>query len=76
MASKNATIYCLIGALSAAAILGANVWALRGNLRASQVALTEAHSSIAIIQHEAAMCRGMIGGQGEPAWQVRISMRL
>ena len=72
MASKNATVYCLIGALSAAAILGANVWALRGNLRASQAALTEAHSSIAIIQREAAMCRGMIGGQADPVWQAHI----
>ena len=72
MARQNVTIYCLIGALSAAAILGANVWALRGNLRASQAALTEAHSSIAIIQREAAMCRGMIGGQADPAWQIHI----
>ena len=72
MANRKIELYAMLGAAAGAIILMADVWALRGNLRASQSALTEAHSSIAIIQHEAAMCRGMIGGQADPVWQAHI----
>ena len=73
MARQNVMLYCLIGALSAAAILGADVWTLRGILRTANQDLAKAHSSIAIIQNEAAMCRGMIGGPADTTWQVHIS---
>jgi hypothetical protein len=67
---------CMGVALFAAAVLAINVRVLRGNLRAAQAALVQAESQARASHHEAAICRGMVGGQAAPTWQVRISTRL
>ena len=67
---------CTVGALFAAAVLAINVRELRSTLHTAQAALVQAQSQARVSHHEAAICRGMVGGRGEPTWQVRISTRL
>ena len=76
MTRRKIELYAMLGAAAGAIILMADVWALRGNLHATQAALAQAQSQAQVNHHEAAICRGMVGGQGKPTWRVRISTRL
>ena len=67
---------CMGVAIFAAAVLAINVLVLRSALHTAQAALVQAQSQARVSQHEAAICRGMVGGQAVPTWQVRISTRL
>ena len=67
---------CMGVAIFAAAVLAINVLVLRSTLHTAQAALVQAQSQARVSQHEAAICRGMVGGQAVPTWQVRISTRL
>ena len=69
-------LYAMLGAAAGAIILIADVWALRADLHTTQAALSKAQAQAQAHQHEAAICRGMVGGQAVPTWQVRISTRL
>ena len=72
MSGKNINLYCLIGALLAATVMAIYASDLRGSLHTTQAALAQAVATAEIAQREAAMCRGMIGGQADPAWQIQV----
>ena len=76
MAIKNGALYCVIGALLAATVIAIYARDLRSDLHIAQAALSKAKAQAHANQHEAAICRGMVGGQAAPTWQVRISTRL
>ena len=76
MTRRKIELYAMLGAAAGAIILMADVWALRGNLHTTQAALEGAQAQAQVHQRDAAICRVMVGGQGEPVWQVRISTRL
>lgn len=65
-------LYAMLGAAAGAIILMADVWALRSTLHATQAALAQAQAKAHANQHDAGICRGMVGGQGKPTWRVRI----
>ena len=71
-AHRKIMLAIMLGALFAAAVLAINVRELRSDLRATQAALARAVATAEVAQHEAAMCRGMIGGQADPVWQIQV----
>ena len=75
-AHRKIMLAIMLGALFAAAVLAINVRELRSDLHTTQAALEKAHAKAQANQREAAFCRGMVGGQAAPTWQVRISTRL
>ena len=76
MACKNGALYGVIAALLAATWLAIYASELRRNLHTTQAALAKVQAQSQVNHHEAAICRGMVGGQAVPTWQVRISTRL
>ncbi len=76
MTRRKIELYAMLGAAAGAIILMADVWALRSNLHTTQAALAKVQAQSQVNHHEAAICRGMVGGQAVPTWQVRISTRL
>ena len=66
MPRRKIELYAMLGAAAGAIILMADVWALRGNLHATQAALAKAQAQAQANQRDAAICRGMVGGRAEP----------
>ena len=76
MTRRKIELCAMLGAAAGAIIMMADVWALRSDLHTTQADLAKAQAQAQTNEREAAFCRGMVGGQGKPVWQARISTRL